>query len=91
MNVKNLVFVAKHNSGGGISERFQWNLSIPLLSYLADEMLENVVSKMKYASLVIARVKVAAKEEVKRPLEHVCIPWNTKEEGCHWWMVKKDR
>ena len=91
MTVKNLVFVAKHNSGGGNSERFQWNLSIPLLSYLADEMLENVVSKMKYASLVIARVKVAAKKEVKRPLEQVCIPWNTKEEGCHWWMVKKDR
>ena len=90
MNVKNLVFVAKHNSGG-ISDRFQCNLSIPLLSYFADEVLENVVSKMKYASLVIARMKVVAKEEVKRPLEQVYIPWNTKEEGFHWWMVKKDR
>ena len=55
--------------GGGISERFQWNLSIPLLSYFGDEVLENVVSKMKYASLVIARVKAAAKKEVKKPLE----------------------
>ena len=53
MTVKNLVFPAKHNSGGGISERFQWNLSIPLLSYFGDEVLENVVSKMKYAFLVI--------------------------------------
>ena len=57
------------------------------LDEVYDELFENVVAKMKYASLVVATVKVATKEEVKRHLEQVCIHWNTKDEGCHWWMV----
>ena len=38
------------------------------LDEVDDELLENVVAKMKYASLVIETMKFSAKEEVKRHL-----------------------
>ena len=38
------------------------------LDEVADEVLEIVLAKMKYASLVIETMKVVAKEEVKRHL-----------------------
>ena len=38
------------------------------LDEVDDEVVENVVAKMKYASLVIETMKFSAKEEVKRHL-----------------------
>ena len=58
------------------------------LDEVDDEVSKNVVENIKCASLVIETMKFVAKEEVKRHLEHMCIHWNTKEEGCHWWIVK---